>query len=608
MRRFDLSGHRPLIVIFLISPLLLSAFTYALYLHANQSRATQRRMIDAYEMVRLARAADSTSLNMQADERSYALSGSGEFLESYANDRAALTKHVESLKVLAAANPARAQNFDRVSADAALVIADIDARIERLKASGDARSTPEILHRSKEVMDDFRAALENLTAPEETLLREYRQPTVEADRQYSIALIIGTALTLGSIFLTYLTIIGLIAANRKSHDSLADSKETYRLILDGIKDGIYDYSPQTGKMSFSPSYHDLLGYDASELPDSLELVIALLHPDDRENALRAIGQFVRHEIPSYVSTFRLRHKDGSWRWILARGVGIWDERGVMERMVGTHTDITDQKTRNENSEQFDDDMSGVVYVISHDLRTPLVNLRGFTSEIERSLLEITPLLDKMIAKAQPTEEEAGKLHHAFKDDIPEAIDFIHTSVERMDRLTNNILDLARIDQREYERGQVDCQIVVNRCIENQSYEIRHRNVEIICERLPTVLTDAAAFEQILANILDNAIKYAMPNRKSVVKIRARQLPWETIFSVEDNGRGIAAQDKQKVFDIFRRAGNTTGVRGAGMGMAYVKAILRRLGGRIWFDSVLNEGSTFHFTIPAAKEERLRQAS
>jgi signal transduction histidine kinase len=120
--------------------------------------------------------------------------------------------------------------------------------------------------------------------------------------------------------------------------------------------------------------------------------------------------------------------------------------------------------------------------------------------------------------------------------------------------------------------------------------------------LPVVSADPTAMEQIFGNILNNAILYLVPERPGQIEISAERLARETVFRVRDNGQGIADRDREKVFELFRRAGRPS-APGEGMGLAYVKALLRRHEGRIWFDSKPGVGTTFSFSIPHRLTQR-----
>jgi signal transduction histidine kinase len=118
--------------------------------------------------------------------------------------------------------------------------------------------------------------------------------------------------------------------------------------------------------------------------------------------------------------------------------------------------------------------------------------------------------------------------------------------------------------------------------------------------LPDLVADRTSMEQIFGNLLDNAVKYLEPGRPGSIAVSAERGDGEIVFHIRDNGRGIAKEDISKAFEIFRRVGRQD-VPGEGMGLSYVKTLIRNLGGRIWCESEPGKGTTFSFTIPAGDE-------
>jgi signal transduction histidine kinase len=128
------------------------------------------------------------------------------------------------------------------------------------------------------------------------------------------------------------------------------------------------------------------------------------------------------------------------------------------------------------------------------------------------------------------------------------------------------------------------------------HQLEQRHTIVIIGALPAVIADRTAMEQIMGNLLDNAVKYLASDRPGSIDIEAETTAGMATFHIRDNGRGIAADDLDKVFEIFRRAGRQD-IPGEGMGLAYVKTLVRRQGGSIWCVSRPGEGSTFSFTLP-----------
>jgi signal transduction histidine kinase len=209
------------------------------------------------------------------------------------------------------------------------------------------------------------------------------------------------------------------------------------------------------------------------------------------------------------------------------------------------------------------------------------------SEIESVMSTVGDHLD---------EEQKKALSHALEEDAPEALAFIDTSATHMDHFISALLKLSRLGRRELKLELVDVNGIVETCLQTLAHQIAESQTEVSVGQLPEIVADQTSIEQIVGNILSNAIKYLRPDRPGKVEITAVQGEDETLFQIRDNGRGIAPRNMDKVFAPFRRAGNED-VPGDGMGLAYVQALVRRHAGRIWCESEPGVGTLMSFTIP-----------
>jgi signal transduction histidine kinase len=235
------------------------------------------------------------------------------------------------------------------------------------------------------------------------------------------------------------------------------------------------------------------------------------------------------------------------------------------------------------------------YIVSHDLRSPLVNVMGFTAELEGATAAIGALIDRAEERAPDIVSEEARL--AAREDLPEAIGFIRTSTQKMDRLINAILKLSREGRRVIAPQPLDVTAIVEGIKASLHSQIEQRGATVVIEApLPTIVSDRLAIEQILSNIIENAVKYLSPDRPGRIVVRGKPHGPRVAFEVEDNGRGISASDHQRVFDLFRRAGNQD-QPGEGIGLAHVRALAYRLGGVIDVSSELGRGSTFRLILP-----------
>ena len=242
------------------------------------------------------------------------------------------------------------------------------------------------------------------------------------------------------------------------------------------------------------------------------------------------------------------------------------------------------------------------YIVSHDLRSPLVNIMGFTSELEELRNDIFRRIAALASPAPVAADNAELVlegdDRQLSQDFSEALEFIKSSIAKMDRLITAILNLTREGRREFEPVPIDTRELIEAIVTTMAHQASEAKAEIRIEPLPNVVSDRLALEQIFSNLIDNALKYLRPGVPGDITVRGRTKLGFAIFEVADNGRGIDPKDHQRIFDLFRRAG-TQDKPGQGIGLAHVRALVRRLGGTMSVSSELHNGSTFTITLPIA---------
>jgi signal transduction histidine kinase len=237
------------------------------------------------------------------------------------------------------------------------------------------------------------------------------------------------------------------------------------------------------------------------------------------------------------------------------------------------------------------------YIVSHDLRSPLVNVMGFTSELESARQPLAKLVASVEEKAPELVTREAKL--AVDEDLPEAVRFIRTSTQKMDRLINAILKLSREGRRTLAPEQLPMTQLVQSMADALKHRTEEAGVEIIVEPLPDIASDRVAIEQIFSNLVENAVKYLKQDRPGRIRVSGRQeAAGRIVYEIEDNGRGIDPRDHQRIFDLFRRSGPQD-QPGEGIGLAHVRSLVWRLGGTIEVDSSLDAGATFRLSLPIA---------
>lgn len=281
-------------------------------------------------------------------------------------------------------------------------------------------------------------------------------------------------------------------------------------------------------------------------------------------------------------------------WLVRRYVGeIEAARLELDRVnAGLENEVRD---RTAELTRANEEIQRFAYIVSHDLRAPLVNVMGYTSELE----QVSRMVDDQLTAVEAAHPGAvdAEVVRAVREDAPEAVGFIRTSTAKMDRLINAILKLSREGRRALAPERMEMTAMVRAIADTVHHQVAETGGEIVVSPLPVLHSDRLAIEQIFGNLIDNAVKYQQPGQPIHVEIHGRELADDWIeYRVTDNGRGVSAKDHERIFELFRRSGKQD-KPGEGLGLAFVRNIVRRLGGSIEVESDLGEGSTFHLKFP-----------
>ena len=254
------------------------------------------------------------------------------------------------------------------------------------------------------------------------------------------------------------------------------------------------------------------------------------------------------------------------------------ERRIIE-LDAANRELAQQNTENES----------LVYSVSHDLRSPLVNLQGFSQELRITADAIRTLL----ATPRIPEDIRLEAQALLETDLDESVTFIGNAVRHLGNIIDGLLRLSRVGRVVYERAPVDTHALVKELLSAMHSTVAQSNGRVELGALPVVPGDRNAIGQIFANLLGNALKSLDPDRPGVVEISASGSP--PVFAVRDNGIGIPEEYRLKMFQVFQQV-HPTQNRGEGMGLAIVRRIVERHGGRIWYESTPGRGTSFFFTL------------
>ena len=388
----------------------------------------------------------------------------------------------------------------------------------------------------------------------------------------------------------------MLDALGKRDVELRASEERYRSLIEKVQAAIVVHDGQGRVLDSNPLARELLGLTEDALvgrllvdpgwqllnEDGSPMVVA----DYPASRVLASGRPLR----DYVVGIRRPGREDI-TWTLVNAEPEYDDAGAIERLVVSFVDITDRKRAEEESrtlnleleqrvvertrdlQQANEELESFSYTVSHDLRSPLRAISGFTSLLERGY---GPALD----------DEGRRL-----------LGVVIASTANMDTLIDGLLGLSRVGRAALGREVVDMDALVRSVAAELSAREPARSISIAIDVLPAVTGDPRVLRQVFDNLIANALKFTRPRAETRIEVRADEGPDEVVYSVRDNGVGFDPAFADKLFGVFQRLHPAAEFEGTGIGLATVSRIVTRHGGRVWAESVPDSGATFFVALP-----------
>jgi signal transduction histidine kinase len=294
-------------------------------------------------------------------------------------------------------------------------------------------------------------------------------------------------------------------------------------------------------------------------------------------------------------------KDGSRFPAVVSVTALRDAQDVIIGYLLIGTDNTarkqveaEQKKLDQRLREANEEIQRFAHVVSHDLRSPLVNIMGFASELDIWQKHVFERIGTL--RAQAGGDQIDGSDEAMRHDVEEALSFIKSSATKMDRLIDALLKLSREGQRQFQPQSIDMSQLLRSALDAMAYQAQAVNAKISIAELPAITSDRLAIEQIFSNLMDNAVKYLRNGIPGIIDVRAAESDTDIIYEVHDNGRGIDVKDRERIFDLFRRSG-IQDRPGDGIGLAHARTLVRRLGGAINVESTPGYGTIFKVMLP-----------
>lgn len=413
--------------------------------------------------------------------------------------------------------------------------------------------------------------------------------------------------------------LSMLLVQEQSRQKLADQERRWRFALESSGDGVWDFNVQTGEQFISKRWAEMLGYTVEEIPDSMAFIEASLHPEDKNRALDKWNKFSLGYSDLYVTTYRLRHKNGHYKWVLSRGKVVErDTQDKPKRIMGTYTDVTKQKQmeeelrkNNEKIKQYNRKLEKAVHLkevrlkameevaeerqradkahrqkdllfasLSHDLRNPLSAMTG--------------LVDLMLMD----ETDPSKRDY---------LDIMKHSAQSMMMMLNGLLDYNRLESGQLilQHQPFNLRTSIDRTWSLHRFRAIQKGLDFgleIEDEVPEVLVgDGLRLEQILTNLLSNAIKFTRAGSVdlNVTTAKATAENLEIRFVVKDTGIGIPREAQQRIFDSYQQGSEDIARQfgGSGLGLHISQQLAEIMGGSLSVKSQVGQGSQFVLNVP-----------
>ncbi|OHB55271.1 MAG: hypothetical protein A2Y07_10935 [Planctomycetes bacterium GWF2_50_10] len=399
--------------------------------------------------------------------------------------------------------------------------------------------------------------------------------------------------------LLYVLVSSYLMRLKKAHDDLAQSENTFATAFRRSPESISISTVDSGVyIDVNEGFTTFTGYSREEAVGHDVLSMGIwCNPEDRAKMLA--GLEANEQVVGMETRFCA--KDGTVKDAVISAALIYV--GGEKCMITIVKDITQAKAARVERERINRELANankelesIIYVASHDLRSALVNIQGFSRELNMTCDRLRQVLsDPQIPAAVRSE-----LHNMIDTDIPETLNFILSSTGKIDMLLTGLLKISRLSRQQIDIRALNMDKIVGEIIRSMQFGISQSGAKVTAEHLDNCMGDATMVSQVFENLLSNALKYLDPGRPGRIHISSKRSDSMVEYCVEDNGIGIARQFQGKIFEIFHRL-NPDQSAGDGLGLNIIKQIVERHNGRVRVESEQGKGSRFFVSFPAAEQ-------
>ncbi len=366
---------------------------------------------------------------------------------------------------------------------------------------------------------------------------------------------------------------------KRVENILLEERERLKLALSAAKMETWNWNIETGAVSWSAGIEAMFGLGKGQFDEKYDTYLSLIHPDDLPFLQQSVSRALSDPDFDYVVEHRLVKPDGVC-WLEGRGKVFRNTDGRPIRMAGTVVDVTERKRGETERERLIQELAAknkeleqFTYTVSHDLKAPIITIKGFLGYLEEDALD-------------------GK-----KDRLKRDLTRIREAVEKIHTLLNELLELSRIGRMMNTPEPIEFTSLVDEALDLVQGRLQPGLVKVKVMREPImVYGDRRRLLEVFQNLIDNAAKFMDCQPEPLIEIGYMENGSDKpVFYVRDNGMGIAPEHHERIFGLFNKLNPMA--EGTGIGLALVRRIVEYHGGRVWVESEAGRGATFFFTLP-----------
>ncbi len=523
----------------------------------------------------------------ESASRGYALTGDDVYVDSQRQATADLSAALAELHRLTGDNPGQQRILGALDPLVQAKMARMDEAL-RVRKSGGLAAVTDLARQGagRSLMTQIRGWLAEMTAVEQGLLQQRMAESSLTFRITKITIVSGTTLALGFLLFAGLGIHRQFAERQRAEQALRSREEQFRLMVADVTTyAILTLDPRGFITSWNAGAQRIKGYREDEI---IGRHFSCFYPEDAlaagmpDEELRIAAIEGRSEEEGW----RVR-SDGSMFWANVAITAMRDSAGTLIGFSKVTCDLTERKRAEERVQGLNRkleqrvkdltvsnrELDAFTYTLAHDLRAPLRHVNGFARLLAES------------AEAKLNDEEAR-----FLDNIAKAS-------KEMGTLMDELLNFARIGRTDIRHESVDLTRLVEDVRGRLRPETQDRSLSWDVEELPPVIGDPILLRQALMNLLSNAVKFTQTRSEARIAIGGHNGDGNVTVFVRDNGAGFDMKYSNRLFEVFQRLHDAEQFDGVGVGLAIVRRIVERHGGRVWAEGRPDVGATFYFSLP-----------